>query len=375
MAHKKITHLLLIFVFMISYVVSLPATAAPLHDAAKEGNLQQVVKLIEEGEDINAKDNYGGTALHLAVIYSHKDVVELLIAKGADVCANVNGVTPLHYATETINLKEGNDNYEIVKLLITHGADVDIKENSFGQDRNSPLHWAVLTAHRDIVELLIEKNVDINSMGQFGHTPLHIASNKNNLDIAKFLIAKGAEVNAKDEMGHTPLHSAAFCGHKDIVELLIKNGADVNIKGYGLFDYTPLSCAISQGHTDIVEYLLANGANILSVNREGRTPLHKAAVNGHIEIVEFLLNKGVDVNTRDSSGVTPLGLAVGKHRDRKELPDIRNSEEYCKRGDYFYRKNKFDRAIEDYVSAVLMKEENDYAYYSCLLYTSPSPRD
>jgi hypothetical protein len=71
----------------------------PLHKAAYEGYREIVELLIAKGADVNAKNKRGMTPLHLAAEYGRNQVVELLIAKGADVNAeDEDGETPLNRA-------------------------------------------------------------------------------------------------------------------------------------------------------------------------------------------------------------------------------------------------------------------------------------
>jgi len=63
---------------------------------------------------VNAKNNLGGTPLHEAAASGCKEIVELLVTKGADVNANIGGWTPLHLAVD-----EGHT--EIAELLREHG--------------------------------------------------------------------------------------------------------------------------------------------------------------------------------------------------------------------------------------------------------------
>ena len=83
------------------------AFADPIHDAAKNGNLAGVQAELDKGVNVIEKeDNYGRTPLHHASTNGHKKIVELLIAKDADVNAkNIRGVTPLDFAKgETADL-------------------------------------------------------------------------------------------------------------------------------------------------------------------------------------------------------------------------------------------------------------------------------
>ena len=60
--------------------------------------------------DVNAKASDGLTPLHLAASNDKKDVVELLLAKGAD----NKGETPLHLAVD-------NGKQDVAELLRQHG--------------------------------------------------------------------------------------------------------------------------------------------------------------------------------------------------------------------------------------------------------------
>ena len=89
----------------------------PLHMAAQTGLLVEVKQLIIGGHDVNQRDEkYGFTPLHQAVFFGHQDIVEYLIAHGADVDAkNSAGSSPLYLA-------KGKGHQSIVELLTQHGA-------------------------------------------------------------------------------------------------------------------------------------------------------------------------------------------------------------------------------------------------------------
>ena len=87
---------------------------------------------ITAGSFLNDRDENGHTPLHLSTIRGHKEIAELLIAKGADVNAKLqDGFTPLHYAAD-----EGHK--EVVELLIAKGADVNAKY----EECATSLDWA-----------------------------------------------------------------------------------------------------------------------------------------------------------------------------------------------------------------------------------------
>lgn len=120
----------------------------------KEGNLNKVKSILEKRPDlVNFKqDSYatywvryrGWTALHIAALNGHIDVVEFLVAKGADVNAkNKSNATPLHFAA--LVGQKG-----VVEILLANGADIHAKDNN----GKTPLDMAAQKDHKVVVDLL-----------------------------------------------------------------------------------------------------------------------------------------------------------------------------------------------------------------------------
>ena len=179
------------------------AFADPIHYAAKSGDIAGVQAELDRGVDVNAKSEGGSTPLHGAAEGGHGEIVELLIAAGADLHARTvpmlggGGWTPLHSAA-----RQGHR--EIVELLISNGSDVNSKDST----GKSSLHDAALEGHKEIVELLIIKGADLNTESGYYGTPLHVAAGIGHEEIVELLIANGANVNVKDGFGRTPLDTA-----------------------------------------------------------------------------------------------------------------------------------------------------------------------
>jgi len=233
-----------------------------IHQAADAGDLAKVKAFIQEGVGVNTK-LHGCTPLHCAARYGHKEVAELLIAKGADVNAkDTRGRTPIDLA-----INQGRK--EIAKLLVSRGADVS-------------LHTAAYIGDLQRVEKLIDGGANVDANDQTGQTALCSAAKAGQIAVAKLLIANGADVNAGE---WTPLQEAAYRS-KEMVELLLAKGADINAGRW-----TPLHSAV-YGHNEIVELLIAKGANVNARDGSGRTPLFYAQHQGRTKIVELLRKHG-----------------------------------------------------------------------------------
>jgi ankyrin repeat protein len=124
---------------------------SPIHRAANNGNIEAVKQHLADSVDVDAKcwELFAGfTLLYLAAGEGHKEIVELLIAEGADVHAKDKwGYTPLHSAAM-------HDHKEIAELLIAKGADVNVKIVSGPNQGSTPLDAANGTNHPKIADLL-----------------------------------------------------------------------------------------------------------------------------------------------------------------------------------------------------------------------------
>ena len=105
-----------ILTLTIASLLATTASADPIHDAARDGDLAGVQAELDNDVDANVKDSLGRPPLHHAAWVGHKEVAELLIANGADVNAKTKstGKTPLDYAVM-------GKKTDIADLLRKHG--------------------------------------------------------------------------------------------------------------------------------------------------------------------------------------------------------------------------------------------------------------
>jgi cytochrome c len=155
------------------------ASAAPLHDAAKEGDLEKI---------------------------------ELLLAQGADINELTGPNTALHFAIQRSQAKAA-------ELLIRRGANVNAARTTWG----TPLHDAAAVGLTDIVRLLLERGADVNALRQ-SQTPLHLAARVGRTEIVRLLLDHGADINALTALDEPALHLAIVQGHAEAADLLKERG-------------------------------------------------------------------------------------------------------------------------------------------------------
>ncbi|HKZ78077.1 MAG TPA: ankyrin repeat domain-containing protein [Pyrinomonadaceae bacterium] len=215
---------------------TVPTVEAEFFEAIKKGDAQRVVLLINQKPElltVNTKN--GTTAVLFAVFTNHKDIAELLLARGIQPnifeaaatgrtdlvrelltqdpqsakASSADGWTALH-------LNWGNP--RIAELLLKSGADIEaVSKNRF---MATPLQSAVAAKWSEVARFLISHGANVNCRGDAGFSPLHEAASSGQLEIARLLLDHGAKTDARTEDGKTPLAIAMEFKQQAIVSLL-----------------------------------------------------------------------------------------------------------------------------------------------------------
>lgn len=122
------------------------------------------------------------------------------------------GNTPLHLALS----------HELEQSYVLFFCSYELNLKIKNEEKQTPLHVAVLVKNQEAVELLINKGADLNINGNAGQTPLHVAISAKNQDAIKLLIEKGADLKIKDNYNQSALDLATSMNDQAAI-LLIKN--------------------------------------------------------------------------------------------------------------------------------------------------------
>jgi ankyrin repeat protein len=250
-----------------------------------------------------------GSALLIAVVRGHTEVVKHLLERGADPNGNGGmGYTALHWAsgiwgTELVGPNgvaqgavedwdglgglHGEEKIEIVKALLAHGADPNARLEKAPPriGRTKERHWGI---------------------NREGATPFLLAAWAGDARVMRLLLAAGADPKLSTEENTTPLMTAASMGRVP--------------------DENPVP---ESEVLEAVKLALELGNNINEANELGNTPLHAAAVNRLNSVVQFLVEKGARMDVKNAENHTPLMVA----ELQRQFAGIATVEEHTSTGD------------------------------------------
>jgi ankyrin repeat protein len=295
----------------------------PLMDCSRRGAVDAVKDLLAHGADPNAVEHRGEqTALMLAAVEQHPEVMRALIKGGANVAARSKIIPePEPFIIEI-------PNEELGMLCCTvfgsnYPPTIRFPEITGGF---TALHFAAQQGDLESAGILLEAGADIDSPHQENGTPLVLATASGHEDLALFFLEQGADPNVKDGWGMTPLHYAL---HKGVLVLNNFKPSDTDHYGWERKNKPELIRALLKHGADTearIEHSLPFTSDPFfaraiedppQVDPVGATPLLLAAASGDVQSMKILLETGkADKNARTIGGATLLMLAAGAGAER-----------------------------------------------------------
>ncbi len=162
------------------FALASPAAAAPIHDAAKQGDVPAITAELEAGADVNESDDWA-TPLWYAARRGHEDAAKLLIARGADV-----NLTTKYSGPPLLGAIERKSGI-LVKLLLASGAN-----SNAALETKSALYLAAKSGCLECVEALVDLGADVNALNKDREPPIHAAKLIGLREIADYLAKHGA---------------------------------------------------------------------------------------------------------------------------------------------------------------------------------------
>ncbi len=188
---------------------------AELLDAAAAGDADRVTAALQNGAEIESRDDHERTALLLAATHDQVDVARVLIANGAD----PDALDDRHDTPWLVTGVTGS--VAMLEVLLPAKPDLTVR-NRFGGVAVIP---ASHRGHVDYVRRVVQTDIDINHVNDPGWTALLEAvilgdGSERYQQIVQILLDAGADPNIADNEGVTPLEHARANGYVEIVSIL-----------------------------------------------------------------------------------------------------------------------------------------------------------
>ncbi|KAN0142132.1 Ankyrin repeat-containing domain protein [Lactarius tabidus] len=267
--------------------------------------------LLERSVDVHAQDKDYDTPLHSAAFGGMLEIARVLLDHGANVNAgNKQGRTPLHQVAQgTYDSQESG--VGVARLFLERGGDVHAQD----KEHDTALHSAAFSGRLEIAKLLLNHGAITTAENEHGETPLHLVSRgqnvsqENGVGIVQLLLERGIDVNATDRHQNTSLHSASSLGKHEIARVLLDHGAKASLENDRA--KTPLHI-VSQGNCwfqddglGVVKLLLERGADIHARDEDDATPLHLACYRGRFDIARVLLDDDAKAQAENDEDAVP----------------------------------------------------------------------
>ena len=188
----------------------------------------------------------------------------------------------------------------------------------------SLLHVAAHLGHASVVELLLDRGLDVNTRERGDNTyPIHWAAAAGHGDVVRQLIDAGADVVGAGDDHALEVIGWATCwegcdddAHRAIADMLVRHGARHHV--FSL---------VAMNRGDELRRLVAADPSALnrrmSRNESHATPLHFAVRMRRPDMIPLLLELGADPLAVDGDGFPPAAYAMSPDADRAMMERIR----------------------------------------------------
>ena len=173
-----------------------PRTSA-LMMAALSKHAYLLTLLLDRGADVNLRDEYGCTALTLAIAEGRLDMAQMLLERGAD--PNLPNDSQVPMLSWALMLREG----PIARALLDKKADPNAPDGN----GMPPLYLACMDDDAPDVRALLDKGAKPDTTYK-GWSVLRLSVEQDNPEVVRALLDKGADANEKLADGRTLLQMA-----------------------------------------------------------------------------------------------------------------------------------------------------------------------
>ncbi|KAK3100093.1 hypothetical protein FSP39_014616 [Pinctada imbricata] len=279
------------YIFTEPYVQSIHQGGTILHIVAEKGKLDVVQGVVALGADVCFQNKSGDTPIHIACKHGNKKAVQCFLSNN-HLCKdmqNNQGMTPIMRAMFRYETAFKSRYLTIIQWLIHYDCDVNLASSD---SKVTPLHMAAKIWDPQLTSLLLKAGGDVNALDKTNMNPLlnALSSKRLNPEIVKLLVNNGANLNFKNPNGKAPLHIATSKSDDLCVQYMLEAGAEPDIQTYT--GSTPLWIAVIENNLKIACLLIKYGADVNYIPIGSREYMLSLAVqNEYIEMTEVLLEK------------------------------------------------------------------------------------
>ncbi|XP_059488809.1 ankyrin-2-like [Neocloeon triangulifer] len=279
-------------------------------------NLDVIQYLIECGSNLEAVDEYGNNALHLACKAGNFPTAQFLFYEmGFDVKLKND------YLDSTVHLAAWGDSIELLEWLVT---ELEMPMDEQTKCKQTPLHLAAKYGSAETCRWLIDRGADLRVIKNNGKNLLMSACNGGKLENVLLFLGLGVyKINDRDSFGRTAFHLAAKKGCLKLITYLVEkyncNTMDIDRRN----SENALHVAAKSNNIEVVQYLVClNRKLLLSKTSYNKLPVDMAKSNQRKEVLSYLqleTAKEMDLNNHPVLPVAPRQLTPRQQAPRHEL--------------------------------------------------------